>query len=476
MTGKKIVKSQKGDKLDQLLARMDDPNWNRTVYDPVNDVSVVLTPEELSMITRLRKGQYAHSEFDPTSDQYTLQTFTEDIRHEVLGQAIEPKRRFVASKWEAKTVVKYVNAMRNGWMKLPSEVEALKAERAKPQLFLLWGEDGTAIRDTNAFTPHRMPAKITAPKPPLPTHAESYNPPREYLPTEEEREEWEALPPEDRPTNFLPAAYDALRKVPAYDNLVKERFERCLDLYLCPRTKVKKLRNIDPASLIPNLPRPSDLRPFPTSLSIEYKGHKGMIRCISLSPCGQWLASGSDDGTVRIWEVSSGRCFRKWDFANQYTETDSSIIVESVAFNPNPDVHLLAIGVGTHIFLVHTHTITDVQEKRKIQEMITMPSRDKEDINRTLQTEKQVRPRLHTLACVSPCCALFCCQDANLRTWQLRIAHRSKSSRSLLFSVCLLFFAAQMLISLLLFLFLPSDSSSEGGELEDSRRVGAGAL
>ncbi len=98
--------------------------------------------------------------------------------------------------------------------------------------------------------------------------------------------------------NFLPQAYGALRKVPAYPNLVKERFERCLDLYLCPRAKVKKrLRNIDPDSLIPNLPRPADLRPFPTTLSIEYRGHIAPINSISLSPgrtvarfrCRRWL-------------------------------------------------------------------------------------------------------------------------------------------------------------------------------------------
>lgn len=342
------------------------------------------------MITRLRKGQYAHASFDPSSQDYQLHSYTEDTRHEVLGQAIEPKRRFVPSKWEAKTVVKYVNAMRNGWMKLPSEVEDEKKEKLKPQLFLLWGEDGTAIQDPKAYTPHRMPAKITAPKPPLPTHAESYNPPREYLPTEEEKEEWLSMDPQDRPSNFLPQAFDALRKVPAYENLVKERFERCLDLYLCPRAKVKKLRNIDPKSLIPNLPKPADLRPFPTTLTLEYKGHTGIIRTISISPDGQWLASGSDDGTVRIWEVATGRCFRRWDFKNQHTETDESIVVECVAFNPNPLLPILAVCVGTHIFLLHTHTVTNGVEKRKIQEMLVQPSIEKEETSRANQSEKQV--------------------------------------------------------------------------------------
>jgi len=393
VSGKKIVKSIKGDKLEQLLQRMDDPNWDRTVYDPVNDVSVVLTNDELDMITRLRKGQYAHASFNPSNPEYTIDSFTEDIRHEVIGQSIEPKRRFIPSKWEAKTILKYVTAMRNGWMKLPEDIEAERAAKKAPTLFLLWGEDGTAIEDpkTASHTPHRMPARIGAPKPPLPGHAESYNPPREYLMTEEEKEEWERMDPSDRPMNFIPQAYDAMRKIPAYENFVKERFERCLDLYLCPRAKVKKLRNVDPASLIPTLPKPADLRPFPTTLTIEYRGHRGLIRSISLSPDGQWLASGSDDGTVRIFEVSTGRCYRKWDFKNQHTEDDDSIVVECVAFNPNPAMPLLAVAVGTHIFLLHTHIITNGTEKNKVQELIKQPALEQQPIDRTQQTEKQIR-------------------------------------------------------------------------------------
>ena len=42
------------------------------------------------------------------------------------------------------------------------------------------------------------------------------------------------------PCNVLlpgPAAW----QVPAYASFIKERFERCLDLYLCPRTRRKRL-------------------------------------------------------------------------------------------------------------------------------------------------------------------------------------------------------------------------------------------
>lgn len=88
----------------------------------------------------------------------------------------------------------------------------------------------------------------------------------------------------------------------SYAGLVKERFERCLDLYLCPRAFKRRL-NIDPESLVPRLPRPRELKPFPNALSVEYVGHASRVRCIACSPDGQWLASGDDDGVLILWEV-----------------------------------------------------------------------------------------------------------------------------------------------------------------------------
>ena len=37
------------------------------------------------------------------------------------------------------------------------------------------------------------------------------------------------------------------------------------------------------------------------------KGHTNMIRSMATEPKGQYLASGSDDGTMKMWELSTGR-------------------------------------------------------------------------------------------------------------------------------------------------------------------------
>lgn len=62
--------------------------------------------------------------------------------------------------------------------------------------------------------------------------------------------------------------------------------------------------NIEPEALVPKLPSPRDLQPFPTTLSIEYKGHTDMVRSISTDKTGQYLLSGSDDCTSNYYNQS----------------------------------------------------------------------------------------------------------------------------------------------------------------------------
>eukprot|EP00123_Amoebidium_parasiticum_P012241 comp21214_c0_seq2/m.28850 comp21214_c0_seq2/g.28850 ORF comp21214_c0_seq2/g.28850 comp21214_c0_seq2/m.28850 type:complete len:515 (-) comp21214_c0_seq2:491-2035(-) len=243
-----------------------------------------------------------------------------------LGDAPEPKRRFLPSKWEHKRVMKIVRAIRKGWIKPKSEVE-------KPRFYELWDDSDQPKGD--------LPNHIPAPRMRLPGHDESYNPPAEYLPTPEEIEEWKNTDPQDKKRNFIPQKYSSLRLVPRYDNFIQERFERCLDLYLCPRARKVRM-NVDPESLIPKLPKPRDLQPFPTESMVLYQGHTGRVRSISPDPTGQWLVSGAEDQTVRVWEVVTGRCMRTLTFDE---------IVAGVAWCPNPQVPLIAIAVGHDVVI-----------------------------------------------------------------------------------------------------------------------------
>ena len=167
-------------------------------------------------------------------------------------------------------------------------------------------------------------------------HAESYNPPPEYLPTEEERNRWDKQSdePYKRKMNFLPKKFDCLRKVPAYEKFIHERFERCLDLYLAPRARKMRL-TIQPEDLVPQLPKPQDLQPFPQVCSVTFKGHKNMVRTLSIEPKGQFLASGSDDGTVKLWEVQTGYCFKTFVFGKTIIHRDEMILHQESTIHKN---------------------------------------------------------------------------------------------------------------------------------------------
>ena len=128
---------------------------------------------------------------------------------------------------------------------------------------------------------------------------------------------------EDRPFNFIPNAFDKMRHIPLYDKLIQERFQRCLDLYLCPRVKKKKL-NVDPQALIPKLPDASTLRPFPTSLNISYIGHQHSISCMALSPEGTYLASGDETGLLIVWETQTSKPLWKSKFQEPIYSVDWS--------------------------------------------------------------------------------------------------------------------------------------------------------
>eukprot|EP00882_Tetradesmus_deserticola_P034044 GHRQ01038944.1.p1 GENE.GHRQ01038944.1~~GHRQ01038944.1.p1 ORF type:complete len:116 (+),score=45.11 GHRQ01038944.1:43-348(+) len=73
-------------------------------------------------------------------------------------------------------IVKLVRAIRKGWIKTG---KAKRAQQQQPQVYLLWGDDDQADTDkTGSRLTYIPPAK-----PKLPGHEESYNPPKEYVPT-----------------------------------------------------------------------------------------------------------------------------------------------------------------------------------------------------------------------------------------------------------------------------------------------------
>ncbi|CAR28294.1 ZYRO0F00616p [Zygosaccharomyces rouxii] len=339
INGKRIMRPAKGSALDQLLEQIELPEGWTGLLDKDSGASLNLTGEELELISKLQKNEQTDENINPYEPLVDWFTRHEEVMP--LSAAPEPKRRFVPSKNEAKRVMKIVRAIREGRIVPPQKLKEMReAEAAEEYKYDLWG-------DSNESVDHVM--NLRAPKLPPPTNEESYNPPEEYLLTPEEKEQWDKADPSERERNFVPQKYGALRKVPGYTESVRERFERSLDLYLAPRVRRNKL-NIDPESLIPKLPSPKDLRPFPIRCSTVYAGHQGRIRTLSIDPSGLWLATGSDDGTVRIWEILTGREVYKVQLID--TEEKSQDHIECLEWNPEKDTGILAVAAGETIYLI----------------------------------------------------------------------------------------------------------------------------
>lgn len=48
----------------------------------------------------------------------------------------------------------------------------------------------------------------------------------------------------------------------------------------------------------------------------SYKGHFGPIHSMSYSPDGEVYASGSEDGTLRLWQNTVGSTYGLWEMVN----------------------------------------------------------------------------------------------------------------------------------------------------------------
>lgn len=181
----------------------------------------------------------------------------------------------------------------------------------------------------------------------------------------------------------MPQKFESLRKVPLYQDLVREHFERCLDLYMCPRLTRKKVNVQDPNVLIPELPSPNDLKPFPTRQSIDFNFHKSCVRSISISPCGRYLASGDEDSNVIVWDVLTTRILRKYKFENK--------VVDSVSWSPSTTHCLLAASNEESVYLLQPGLYSRKQTAETKEQMKRWETQYKVDAKANDTKEKYVK-------------------------------------------------------------------------------------
>lgn len=335
--GKKLMKSEKSS-LARLLEATDDPNALRIIHDALHDEKKVLSNADLQVIFNLQRNRTLNANYDMYSEVQEDTVSFDPLNHPLARGGGPSRQKFIPSRHDMKVIYKMVRRLR----KEAKEGKAKQTNEEKEEPKVIW-DDGHVEMDTH--THFKYWNRVEKPKAPPPGTYESYRPPPEYLPSEQAKQRQERLRAIDRKEHFLPQAFDALRHVPFYHHTIQDRYQRCLDLAFFPRSQRTRLV-VDAAKLLPELPDPKDLRPYPERLSFHYKGHTATVRSIAVSPNGQYLATGCDDHLIRIFEVQTGRLMKRYDLGAP---------VVQVEFCPVKSLNLLVAAVEySLVFIVPT--------------------------------------------------------------------------------------------------------------------------
>ena len=126
---------------------------------------------------------------------------------------------------------------------------------------------------------------------------------------------------------------------------------------MAPR-EMKRRLNIDPESLVPQLPKPSDLKPYPSIKCVEFvTPGKPKIRDVTVSGDGQYMCSAAEDGFVRLWEIHTGRLMKSWNVGELAGGEDGEVAtVSSVEWNPVAGRNVILACSGSSVFLIGSGT------------------------------------------------------------------------------------------------------------------------
>ena len=298
----KVIKNEENDEIEKFLEKASNKNWWRNIFDPKNNRSVYLSDNDLNLIKRIINHKFANKKI--ADDVY----FEENIPYQTEPINPERPKRKGPSKYERKMINRFIYLYKNGFLSMESNKNK---KNENENVFDIWEfeNDNLKLNNYNPTFGYQMPERE------LPDNEISYN------------------PPNNNNINFL-------RKIPRYENLLEEEMERLVDLFLSSRT-IKKKTEIKEKDLLPDLPKPEELKPFPSKEIIIYKGHESSIRALCVNEEGNVIISADNGNFVFFSDVQTSKILYKIDFKEKIIKIEI-----------NQFLHFVIICTLTHIFFL----------------------------------------------------------------------------------------------------------------------------
>ena len=165
---------------------------------------------------------------------------------------------------------------------------------------------------------------------------------------------------------------------------------------MCPRMMKKKMNVADPSVLIPELPSPNDLRPFPTQVGMDFKFHKSCVRSISITTCGNFLASGDEDHNLVIWHLSTGKILRKYKLQNK--------VIDCIEWCPSKTNCLIAVANEECVYVIQPQVYQKSQNDLLADKFEDWQKQYEVDAKASDQKEKFVKWKFEDDSCIGKKC------------------------------------------------------------------------
>ena len=263
--GKKVEKQGEKDEIEKFLLKARDKDWWRNITDEMNNKTVYLSDKDLEIIRRIKSGLYA-SEKVKDDEEY----FERDISYQQypLSSHSISKRAFLPSLNERKQINRLARLIEDG-------IIQIKKEKERYNFF----SDLSDIWKYENSTDYHPSQGFKMPKPDAPDNDISYN------------------------FNDPEAT---LRKIPRYEKLIEDQYDRLNDIYQSVRV-IRKKQELNENDILPSVPSPEELKPFPTKDNITHKNHGTVIEAIAVDQSGDFVFTGDTAGFIYFSDLITSK-------------------------------------------------------------------------------------------------------------------------------------------------------------------------